>query len=389
MSEAWAETSLGDVAEVNPREPALPEDAPFITMADVAEWGRWAHPSGPKGSRGGARARGGDVLMARITPCLENGKIAMVPTDLGRVGGSTELLVLRAGQGLLSEFLFLWAVSRSTHSAAVGLMTGTTGRQRVNASDIAALPILLPPLSVQRRIVDLVAHMDTNIANLRAEWVALQEMLHVARQDVTSTWPLVPLEVACSIEASLVDPRLPDFRTLPHIGIEQMVKNGGDLRDVSTAEEDSLISSKFHFGPQDVIISKIRPNLRKVVFPGFSGLCSADAYPLRPKEDVPPELLRELLLLPSVTTALVTKSGRTKMPKVNRQQLFQISVPLTVDVQERSEASSLLAAIRGNVRHLAGEIQSVMRLRKSLLAGLMTNEVKIEATYDAFLEQVA
>jgi type I restriction enzyme S subunit len=100
MIEGWVTTYLADVATVNPKEPPLPDDAPFVTMADVDEWGVWARSSGIKGTRGGIRAQGGDTLVARITPCLENGKIAMVPPFLGRVGGSTEFIVLRA-RGLL------------------------------------------------------------------------------------------------------------------------------------------------------------------------------------------------------------------------------------------------------------------------------------------------
>jgi type I restriction enzyme S subunit len=177
MNDDWTDTTIGEVASVNPTEPQLSSEAPFITMADVDEWRTWARSSTSKGSRGGIRARGGDTLFARITPCLENGKIAMVPAELGAVGGSTEFIVLRAGAGLMPEFLFLWAASTPTHSAAVGLMVGTTGRQRVSGRDLMTLPISLPPLRVQRRIVDLMAHLDKQIANLRTERDAAAALL--------------------------------------------------------------------------------------------------------------------------------------------------------------------------------------------------------------------
>jgi hypothetical protein len=121
---------LSDFAEVDPREPPLPDDCPFVTMADVEPWGHWARTSGTRNGRGGARARGNDVLLARITPCLENGKIAQAPERLGRVGASTEFTVLRAGTSILPDFLFLWAGSPETHQRAISLMVGTTGRQR-------------------------------------------------------------------------------------------------------------------------------------------------------------------------------------------------------------------------------------------------------------------
>lgn len=169
MSDEWVPRRLKDVAWVNPRESALPEDAPFIAMADVAEWGRWAVPSGTRGSRSGVRAQSGDTLVARITPCLENGKIAMVPMGCGRVGGSTEFIVLRAQDSILPQFLYLWAQSAPVHQAAVDLMIGTSGRKRVSGGDLGELPITVPPVPLQRRIVDLMEHLDTHIANLDAE----------------------------------------------------------------------------------------------------------------------------------------------------------------------------------------------------------------------------
>ncbi|WP_411730738.1 restriction endonuclease subunit S [Paeniglutamicibacter sp.] len=163
MTSNWEVVRLADVAMINPPTSKLTPESPFITMSDVDEWGRWASTSGAKGSRGGIRAEGGDVLVARITPCLENGKIAMVPRDLGAVGGSTEFIVLRGGEKSLSEFLFLWASESGTHASAINLMVGSTGRQRVSASDFAALPMSLPSIAEQRRIVDLIGALDEAI----------------------------------------------------------------------------------------------------------------------------------------------------------------------------------------------------------------------------------
>jgi len=170
----WRETSLDEIAWINPRDKTLVPESPFITMADAQEWGLWARPSGPKGKRGGIRAVGGDTLFARITPCLENGKIAMVPTDLGPVGGSTEFIVLRAKEGVLPEFLFRWATSTSTHKTAIGLMTGTTGRQRVSSKDLGPLSVQIPPIPVQRQIVDLLNDIDAQASGLTEELNNLQ-----------------------------------------------------------------------------------------------------------------------------------------------------------------------------------------------------------------------
>lgn len=160
----WRDGNLSDFAEVGPKVATLGEDAPFIAMADVGEWGRWASPSGPRGNRSGICARGGDVLVARITPCLENGKIAQVPKELGDVGGSTEFIVLRAKPEVaLNDFVLLWQ-DRPTQQAAVSLMVGTSGRQRVAASDLAALPF-----AEQRRIVEVMSAVDVQTEALEVE----------------------------------------------------------------------------------------------------------------------------------------------------------------------------------------------------------------------------
>ena len=76
MRDGWPELPLGNVVLVNPREPALPEDAPFVPMEAIEPGKRWVVGTQTRGTRSGARFRGGDVLFARITPCLENGKVA-------------------------------------------------------------------------------------------------------------------------------------------------------------------------------------------------------------------------------------------------------------------------------------------------------------------------
>lgn len=163
MRDGWVETTLAHVAEVNPRVGGVDSEAPFITMSDVDEWGRWARTSGPRANRGGAKAIGGDVLVARITPCLENGKIAQVPHEWGPVGGSTEFLVVRAGAQVLPDYLYYWAQEPRTHLRSTRRMIGTSGRKRVSAGDYEQLAFLLPPIEEQRRIVDLMSHVDGDI----------------------------------------------------------------------------------------------------------------------------------------------------------------------------------------------------------------------------------
>jgi len=156
------------------------------------------------------------------------------------------------------------------------------GALNVKLDDYFSALIPVPPLPVQRRIVDLMAHLDNHLANLQTERDAAQRLLEVERVELMQHWDQSPLSELCTIEARLVDPRAEQYGRLLHIGIERIEKETGELADLETAEAEGLISSKYLFSEDDVVFAKIRPNLRKVAYPGFSGLCSADAYPLRP-----------------------------------------------------------------------------------------------------------
>ena len=158
--DGWTETTIGKEASINPKESALALDAPFVPMDAVKVGKRFVDYFEPRGERSGARAKSGDVLFARITPCLENGKVAQIQDGVGVCGGSTEFIVLRGTETINSDFIYFWATLGSTRDLAAGLMTGTTGRQRLSANDLGEIVLNLPPLAEQKRIVEIVSSMD-------------------------------------------------------------------------------------------------------------------------------------------------------------------------------------------------------------------------------------
>ncbi|MFF2087491.1 restriction endonuclease subunit S [Nocardia sp. NPDC058176] len=107
-----------------------------------------------RGSRAGIRARGNDVLFARITPCLENGKVAMLPVTAEPTGGSTEFIVIRPTTAVDPAFLYYWCLHPDVRNDAKHHMAGVTGRMRLAASDLAKFEFSLPPLPEQHRIVE-------------------------------------------------------------------------------------------------------------------------------------------------------------------------------------------------------------------------------------------
>ena len=151
---------LEDIAEINPTDPPLDENAPFFPMDALDEWERDIQEHEPRGTRGGVRARSGDVLMARITPCLENGKTAQVPTHIDRCGGSTEFIVFRPRAEVPKNYLYWLITSDRIRNAAISMMCGTTGRQRVSGSDLTG--ILIPRIDSETKaeLPDLIDTID-------------------------------------------------------------------------------------------------------------------------------------------------------------------------------------------------------------------------------------
>lgn len=159
----WPIRELGDVVEINPRLPkgiAAPQEVSFVPMAAVDEIhgsiaDRQVREFGTV-SKGFPTFTNGDVLFAKITPCMENGKAAIASGLVNGIGaGSTEFFVLRPNQDVLSDYIFHFVRRPSFREACKANFTGSAGQQRVPRSYLERVVLPLPPLDEQRRIVGL------------------------------------------------------------------------------------------------------------------------------------------------------------------------------------------------------------------------------------------
>ena len=117
--------------------------------------------------KGGVKFRNGDTLMARITPCLENGKISQVSIlDNNEIGaGSTEFIVLREKEGVSDkDFIYYLSNSEFFKEPAIKSMVGSSGRQRVQRDVVENLEIFVPPLDTQKKIGKLLSLFDKKIS---------------------------------------------------------------------------------------------------------------------------------------------------------------------------------------------------------------------------------
>lgn len=138
---------LNDVVDLNPRTP-LPSEGPhpFLDMKELPQNGLLVDRWSERESRSGSKFRNGDTLLARITPCFENGKVGLVdflPPEVAGLG-STEYIVLRPKNRVPQAVPYCIATSGSFRAHAARGMTGTSGRQRVQASNIGDYPVGWP-----------------------------------------------------------------------------------------------------------------------------------------------------------------------------------------------------------------------------------------------------
>lgn len=151
VSRGWEVRPIGDLADVNPRRSRIDPDEPaaFVPMAAVdAETGEVKQPeTRPAGTLNGSyrQFRRGDILFARITPCMQNGKTAIFDESLEYGYGSSEFHIVRAHDTAHVPWLHRYLRTQALRHTAAQRMTGTAGQQRVPAAFLRTTLVPIPP----------------------------------------------------------------------------------------------------------------------------------------------------------------------------------------------------------------------------------------------------
>ena len=404
MREGWTETPLGDLVKIRKgisyRSSELGEEGegvPFINLKCVSRGGGF-EPSGLKRFTGEVKdtqwVKEGDLLIANtdltrgmavlgsplLVPSLNAEERACISLDLSKLEVDEDRASL--------PFIFLTLQHPAARQFMKAHSSGTTVIH-LKVNEVPKLPIILPPLAVQRRVVDLIWAVDEVASGAQAALDASRSAVRMASAELVR-WesPDTPLGELVSIESKLVDPTTDEYRDLPHVGVEKIVAGTGELLPLSSAASDGVTSGKHLFGNEDVIYSKIRPELRKAVLPDFIGLCSADAYPLRPGDRILRDYLFEVILSDGFSQRSIAKSGRTKMPKINRSELFSIQVEVP-DLADQQLAVSVIGGLRDQVAALRSLTEGIEGVRKALLSDLLSGAHEIPNTYDSLLEMAS
>lgn len=197
--EQWTEMRAADFIEFNPRmsikkgtlatKVAMDKLLPFTKKIPDTEKAPFS---------GGSKFCNGDTIMARITPCLENGKTAFVDI-LGKdevAFGSTEFIVMRAREGISDpQFIYYLATSPWFRNVAIKSMVGSSGRQRVQQSVLDDLVLNVPSIEEQKKISSVLCALDQKIAlnneindNLYAQAKAIFAQRFIGIETIPDGW---------------------------------------------------------------------------------------------------------------------------------------------------------------------------------------------------------
>ena len=356
---------IGDICIINPPKSELANLSPdtpvsFVPMADLNE-NRVSFQ--PRQERLLSVVSGSytyfaddDVLLARVTPCFENGKAGIASGLLNGVGfGSSEFIVLRCGGDILPEWMYFCVMHPLFRNWAIHQMTGTGGLQRVPRSSVTGFQIPLPPLEVQREIVAEIEGYRKVIDGARA--VVESYRPHIV---VNHNWPIVALGEVCSLGGSITKEVK---RSLPYFGADSIESHSGKLIKEETAQEQRVNGPVYEFAGQRLLYSKIRPYLNKLAIVDLEGYCSSDMYPLLPDQSkIDISYLAFYMLSEQFNISIRDHYERASIPKINRSQLFRVGIPLpSLEIQK-----AIVAEIQADQILIEGNGEIIKRFQSKI-----------------------
>ncbi len=240
LPEGWSRAAIRDVFKLNPPKPSANElesttEVAFVPMPAVdADAGAITNPlvrTFAEVRKGFTSFRDNDVILAKITPCFENGKSAICRGLLNGLGfGSTEFHVLRCMGAVLPEYIYHYARQESFRREGAEKMTGSVGQKRVPADWISNVELPVPPLAEQRRIVAKVEELLARVNAARHRLAKVPIILKRFRQSVLATACSGQLTADWRNENKLTAVNIQSIETLRWAKVEATIKANSPLR---------------------------------------------------------------------------------------------------------------------------------------------------------------
>ena len=348
---------FGDFVEINPRiQLEKGKEYPYIEMADVIPGNAFVFPEKQRIYKGGgSRFQSGDTLFARITPCLENGKIVRLKhTGNQPCFGSTEFFIFRGKPNVSdSTYIFYLALSSMIRDPAVKSMTGASGRQRAILSSVEDILIPLPPLPTQRKIAAILSAYDDLIENNTRRIKILEDMAQTLYREwfvhfrfpghesvpmvesplgpIPQGWEVVKYSDIVDLSRKGINPSKFPEEIFAHFSIPAFDSDCMPTLDIG----NSIRSSKYLITEECVLVSKLNPRIPRVWFPFLNkehrAISSTEFLTLKPKLPVDCVFLFNLCRSPEFSAELAVRaigtSGSHQRVKPNDFLSMSVLVP--------------------------------------------------------------
>jgi len=352
-------TTVGDICQINPKKSELEgvglnTPVSFVPMQDLGENTILFKPKQVKNLsevREGAYTyfRNNDVLLAKVTPCFENGKAGLACGLENGIGfGSSEFYVLRASERIIPEFLYYMVTSSRFHDTATAQMTGTGGLQRVPRQVLESFKIPVPPIDVQRAVVSEIEGYQKVVSGARQ--VVESYRPHIT---VQSDWPIFELnEVSTKItDGAHFTPTYVE-NGVPFLRVTDITESNGSKKFIPQSEHDELIK-RCRPEKGDVLYSKNGTiGIAKLVDWGWDFSIFVSLCLIKPKRDILEPRYLECFL--NSDKAYAQATARSKSGTVTNLHLVDIKTmkipvpPLTVQLTIVEELEAEQALINAN-----------------------------------------
>ena len=389
----WLEKRMDEIADFNPRESIQKgATAKKIAMDKLQPFCRDVPGYEMEAFSGGTKFRNGDTIMARITPCLENGKTAKVDVlDEEEVGfGSTEYIVFRAKEGNDPDFIYYLVTSPVVREPAIKSMVGSSGRQRVQTDVVQGLKVRVPDLEGQQAIASVLKVLDDKIAANRKVNENLTEQARAIFQawfiDYEPFGGAAPLDWHPSTLGQIAEIKTDSWSPTknPDVVVEHYSIPAFDEQHYPVFEIASGIkSNKYILSSNSVMISKLNPDTKRIWRPmclSEHPICSTEFIVYEAKKQEQKDYIYSILdsvpflnHLCSHTTGS-TNSRQRATPKSTLD--FTLCLPPDSVIEDFCHiVTPMYDLIASNIV----ENQSLAKARDSLLPRLMSGEIDVSA----------
>ena len=322
------------------------------------------------------------------------GKTAIVKNDDLPLNTNQAVAFVRLkDNGEVSREYIRYAIDTPVIQNMLLSKTKVTAIPNLTLEIISECLIPFPPLAEQQRIVEQIESLFSKLDEAKEK---AQEVIdgYEARNAAVyndafsgrltaqwrkdnykeNKWETKRFDEVADIKSNLVEPS--NYLEFPHIAPDNIEKRTGILLDYHTIAEDGVKSGKHRFYAGQILYSKIRPYLSKVVMVDFDGLCSADMYPIEAKENT--KYLLYYMLSDMFLEQASSAGSRSVLPKINQKELSAIKVRITSDEEQKEVVRILdyLLPMMQQVRDKAVQVvDNIDTIKKSILAKAFRGEL--------------